>query len=70
MGCKVPHEGAGRQGEERSNELLCGVEGGLFAYVGKKPGSGYHPFYRQTSFSPQDVEVSDEVFLSKADDAK
>jgi hypothetical protein len=50
--------------------IARGVEMGLFAYVGKKAGGGYDPFRWQVSIPVQDIEISDDMFLIKADEAK
>jgi hypothetical protein len=52
------------------NTIARGVEAGLFAYVGKKTGGGYDPFRWQTSIPAPDIEISEDMFLIKADEAK
>jgi hypothetical protein len=43
--------------------VACGVENGMLGYVAKKTDGGYAPFHWNSSLSPQDVEISDDVFL-------
>src|SRR5262249_33697948 len=40
-----------------------GVENGMLGYVGKKTDGSYALFHWNSSLSPQDVEISDDVFL-------
>jgi hypothetical protein len=51
-----------------------GVESGAIAYVGKKPDGGYEPFIwregSQKAIRPEDVEVSDEVFIIRREAAE
>lgn len=47
-----------------------GVRDGVFAYVGKSTSGGYDPFIFKTDVSPADVEISDDIFLVKGDDAE
>ena len=43
--------------------IARGVENGMLGYVGKKTDGSYAPFHWNSSLSPQDVEISDDVFL-------
>lgn len=43
--------------------IARGVEGGLLAYVGKLPSGDYDPFVFGSGFGPQDVEISDDMFI-------
>jgi lysophospholipase L1-like esterase len=43
--------------------IARGVENGMLGYVAKKTDGGYAPFHWNSSLSPQDVEISDDVFL-------
>jgi len=47
-----------------------GVENGMLGYVGKQPDGTYKPFFWQTSLLPQDIEISDSVFIITGDTAK
>lgn len=50
--------------------LSRGVENGMLAYVGKTPEGHYKPFYFNTSLSPTDIEISDDMFIISAEEAK
>jgi hypothetical protein len=50
--------------------IARGVSGGILAYVGKRPDGGYEPFFFETELAPIEVEISDEVFLISAEEAK
>lgn len=50
--------------------LSRGVANGLLAYVGKTPDGQYKPFYFNTSISPADIEISDDMFIISAVEAK
>jgi len=56
--------------ESVKDTISRGVEASLFAYVGRKVEGRYQPFRWQTSISPQDIEISDDMFLIKAEEAK
>jgi Protein of unknown function (DUF499) len=43
--------------------IARGVENGMLGYVGKKPDGRYAPFHWNSSLLPQDVEISDDIFL-------
>jgi hypothetical protein len=43
--------------------IARGVENGILAYVGKKLEGSYDPFHWNSSLPPQDVEISDDVFI-------
>jgi hypothetical protein len=47
-----------------------GVTEGLLAYVGKKGHGVYEPFIFNKSMSASDVEISDEVYIVQAEEAK
>lgn len=51
-----------------------GVESGAIAYVGKKPDGGYEPFIwregAQKAIRPEEVEISDEVFIIRREAAE
>ncbi len=50
--------------------IARGVEASTFAYVGKGKGGRYEPFHFGSSLNAGEVEVSDEMFLITAEDAK
>lgn len=50
--------------------LSRGVANGMLAYVGKTPEGHYKPFYFNTSLSPTDIEISDDMFIISAEEAK
>ena len=43
--------------------IARGVENGMLGYVGKQADGSYAPFHWNSSLPPQDVEISDDVFL-------
>jgi len=43
--------------------IARGVENGMLGYAGKKADGSYAPFHWNSSLAPQDVEISDDVFL-------
>jgi hypothetical protein len=43
--------------------IARGVENGMLGYVGKKADGSYAPFHWNSSLLPQDVEISDDVFV-------
>ena len=49
--------------------IARGVKDGQFAYVGKS-GDSYEPFIFREMLSIQDVEISDDIFLLKSEDAE
>ncbi len=50
--------------------IARGVGAELLGYVGKSPEGGYKPFYFGRSLSPAEVEISDEMFIITAEEAK
>ena len=50
--------------------IARGVRDGVLAYVGKKPDGSYAPFIFEKEMSPADVELSEDVFIIRADEAK
>ncbi|MBN1890000.1 MAG: ATP-binding protein [Thermoflexales bacterium] len=50
--------------------LARGVAEGRIAYVGKTAGGGYQPFVYETAMNPADVEISEDVFIITAEEAK
>jgi hypothetical protein len=44
-----------------------GVTDGLLAYVGKSPKGGYAPFYFKKPLRSDEIEISEDMFLIKAD---
>jgi hypothetical protein len=50
--------------------IARGVTEGLLAYVGKKGHGRYEPFIFNKSMIASDVEISDEVYIVQADEAK
>lgn len=47
-----------------------GVTEGLLAYVGKKGSGRYEPFVFNKPLQPSDVEISDDVYIVQAEEAK
>ena len=59
------------QNPEAIKETIAqGVAEGYLAYVGKSPTGGYSPFAYKETIYPADVEISDDMFLIKAEDAE
>jgi hypothetical protein len=50
--------------------IARGVSNSVVAYVGKKSGGGYDPFVFGVSMSPQEVEISDDVYIITAETAE
>ena len=45
--------------------IADGVSSGTFAYVGKSQDGGYYPVYYQQPLSPDEIEITDDMFLVK-----
>jgi len=56
--------------ESIKETIARGVENAILAYVGKGKGGRYEPFYFGTSLDPDEVEISDEMFVLTAEEAK
>ena len=50
--------------------IAKGVSNSVLAYVGKTAGGGYDPFVFGVSMAPQEVEISDDVFVITAETAE
>lgn len=50
--------------------IAQGVSEHLLAYVGKQPDGRYEPFMFKQDLSPLQVEISDDMFILKAEDAR
>jgi hypothetical protein len=50
--------------------IAKGVTEGILAYVGKKPDGTYSPFVFRSPLSPNDVEISEDVFIIKGEEAQ
>jgi hypothetical protein len=50
--------------------IARGVENGILAYVGKGKGGRYEPFYFNTTLNPEEVEISEEMFVITGEEAK
>jgi len=50
--------------------ITRGVSNSVLAYVSKSPAGGYEPFLFGVSMGPQEVEISDDVFLITAEAAE
>jgi hypothetical protein len=57
-------------GDSIKETIARGLENGLLAYVGKGKGGQYEPFHFCTSLPPEEVEISDEMFVLTAEEAK
>lgn len=56
-------------GDAVKDTIARGVSGGMLAYVGKS-GDSYNPFVFETSIEAQEVEVSEDMFIITAKEAK
>lgn len=50
--------------------IARGVSDGHLAYVGKSPTGGYDPFYYKELMEASDVELSDDLFIIKSEEAE
>lgn len=50
--------------------IARGVEGGLLAYVAKSEDGDYDPFNFKAALFPTDIEIADDVFIIRKDDAE
>jgi hypothetical protein len=50
--------------------IVRGVAEGQMAYVAKGPGGGYEPFVYKRSLSEGDIEMSDDFYVIKGEDAE
>ena len=50
--------------------IARGVRDGVFAYVGKSTLDRYDPFEFKSNLSPSDVEISEDIFLIKGEEAE
>ncbi len=49
--------------------ISSGVKKGVLAYVGKSRGK-YEPFYFEEQISPEEIEITDEMFIIKGEEAE
>ncbi len=56
-------------GDAVKETIARGVSGGMLAYVGKT-GDSYNPFTFGTTIGPKDVELSEDMFIITAEEAK
>jgi hypothetical protein len=57
-------------GDSVKETIARGVENSVLAYVGKGRSGRYEPFLFGTSLSPAEVDISEEMFLLTAEEAK
>lgn len=50
--------------------IARGVSNGIIAYVGKKTDGKYKPFHFQQNMNASDVEISEDMFIITADEAR
>jgi hypothetical protein len=50
--------------------IARGVSNGMIGYIGKSVKGKYEPFYFNESITPTDVEISDDMYIITADEAK
>lgn len=52
-------------------QTICrGVEAGMIAYAGRKPDGLYEPFVFQAALKESDLEIADDVFVLRREDAE
>jgi hypothetical protein len=56
--------------ESIKETIARGVESSVLAYVGKDKSGRYEPFYFGASINPSEIEISEEMFLITAEEAK
>ncbi len=56
--------------EAIKDTIARGVSNGILAYVGQVGESGYQPFYFETELYPHDVEISGDMFIITAEEAR
>jgi hypothetical protein len=57
-------------GDSVKETIAKGVQSEALAYVGKDRSGRYEPFHFGGSLAPEDVEISDEMFVITGDEAK
>lgn len=57
-------------GEAVKDTIARGVSSGILAYVGKRPDGRYDPFAFERTLMPLEVEISDDMFIVTAEEAK
>src|ERR1019366_330292 len=57
-------------GELIRDTIARGVSNSILAYVGKTAAGGYDPFVFGVSMSPQEVEISEDVYVITAETAE
>jgi hypothetical protein len=57
-------------GDSVKETIARGVENRLLAYVGKGQGGQYDPFVFDTSLDPDEVEITDDMFIITAEEAR
>ena len=50
--------------------IMRGVSEGHLAYIGKSPKGGYDPFFYKKTLNFQEVEISDDMFIIKSEEAE
>jgi hypothetical protein len=50
--------------------IARGVEGGMLAYVAKTEAGGYDPFHFKAALFATDIEIADDVFVIRKEDAE
>lgn len=59
------------QGEKIIKEAIAqGVKEGTIAYVAKTDNDKYEPFYYKENLDPKQIEISEDVFIIKSEDAE
>jgi len=56
--------------ESVKSTIARGVAGGIIGYVGKTSSGKYEPFHFNSSLDASDIEISEEMFIIKAEEAK
>ena len=57
-------------GDAIKDTIARGVRDGVLAYVGKRPDGQYEPFIFEKDLASADVEISEDMFVIRAEEAK
>ncbi len=57
-------------GDAIKDTIARGVRDGILAYVGRKPDGHYEPFIFEKELAAADVEISEDMFVIRAEEAK
>ena len=57
-------------GDAIKDTIARGVRDGVLAYVGRKPDGHYEPFIFEKELAPNEVEISEDMFVIRGEEAK